>query len=179
MALTVDDFADVQSALWKAKDKWFNIGLRLGLKVTTLKDIDLDKGSLEEKLREMILKWLNLGQQCTWTALGEALKHHTVELPELARMIKESHESKNYFVQCMFMFRLYCSLSMQIHTICSQSGTLVDGGGSTGDGAVHDENRGVTSKEGATSADLNECDKSSGKHLKLDYAVWRKIFRGT
>jgi len=106
MALTGDDLADVQSALWEARHKWFNIGLRLGLKVTALKAIDLEKGSLGEKLREMILTWLNLGQQCTWMALAEALKHHTVELPQLARMIKGSHESKNYFVQCIFMFRL-------------------------------------------------------------------------
>ena len=108
MALTVDDFADVQSALWRAKHKWFNIGVRLGLRVDTLQAIDREKEHLEDKLTEMILRWLNLGQQCTWKALREALEHHTVDLPELARKIKtnnESHEGQNFF-SVHVMFRL-------------------------------------------------------------------------
>ena len=104
MALTVDDFADVQSALWGAKRKWFNIGIRLGLKVNTLQDIDHDKDSLEDKLTAMILCWLNLGEQCTWKALEQALKHQTVDLPELALKMKTnhgSHESESYFIHCI------------------------------------------------------------------------------
>ena len=94
MALTVDDFADVQSALWEARQKWFNIGVRLRLKVTTLKTIDCESGqNLEDKLREMILSWLKDGKMCTWRALRKALKHQTVNEPELACQIKTKYGS--------------------------------------------------------------------------------------
>ena len=105
MALTEDDFSDVQSALWKARRKWFNIGVQLGLKVSDLETINYGQGlDLEGKFREMILSWLRLGQQCTWRALRKALKHCTVNLPKLAQQIKTnngSDESQNCFVQCM------------------------------------------------------------------------------
>ena len=112
MALTVDDFADVQSALWGARSKWYNIGVRLQIKVAVLEAIDCEAGlDLEGKFVRMIISWLECGQRCTWRALRKALKHHTVDLPELARLIKtnyRSDESQNYFVQCMYVFRLYC-----------------------------------------------------------------------
>ena len=110
MALTVDDFADVQSALWEARSKWFNIGVQLRVKVTDLKAIDCEPGlDLEGKFRKMILSWLEHGQRCTWAALREVLMHKTVDLPELAWQIKTNHgsdESQNSFVQCMYAFRL-------------------------------------------------------------------------
>jgi len=123
MALTVDDFADVQSALWGARHKWFNIGIRLRLKVTDLEAIDDELGlDLEGKFVRMILSWLESGEKCTWRALREALTHHIVNLPVLAREIRTefgSNESQNQFVQCMCVFRLSCLLSMQMHTVCS------------------------------------------------------------
>ena len=52
---------------------------------------------------------------------------------------------------------------MQLHTVCSQSCTLVVGGDeSTDDGAVHDAGGDVTLKENATSAGFKECKESSG-----------------
>ena len=98
MALTQDDFSDVHSVLWEARSKWFNIGLQLQLKVTALKAIDEEQERLEDKLREMILSWLQHGQRCTWRALRKALRHHTVDLPQLAQQIKTkygSNESQN------------------------------------------------------------------------------------
>ena len=59
MALTVEDFADVQSALWDARSQWFNIGVRLQLKVPDLKAIDRELGlDLEDKFAKMIISWL-------------------------------------------------------------------------------------------------------------------------
>ena len=99
MALTVDDFADVQSVLWKARSKWFSIGVRLQLNVTDLEAINREQGlDLEDKFVKMILSWLESGKRCTWKALREALKHHTVNLPELAQQIETnygSNESQN------------------------------------------------------------------------------------
>lgn len=94
MALTEDDFADVQSALWEAKHKWFNIGVQLGLKVSALKAIDREQGlNFEDKLKEMIISWLEKGKMCTWRALRKALKHKTVNKPELAQNIKTNYGS--------------------------------------------------------------------------------------
>ena len=110
MALTEDDLGDVQSALWEARRKWFNIGLQLRLKVSDLETIDSEQGlDLEDKFRKMILSWLRLGQQCTWRELRKALKHHTIDLPKLAQWIKTnngSDESQSTFVQCMYVFQL-------------------------------------------------------------------------
>ena len=161
MALTVNDFADVQSALWEARRKWFNIGVRLRLKVTDLEAIDHELGQdLEGKFVRMILSWLVSGEKCTWRALRETLKHHTVSLPVLAREIKTefgSNESQSHFVQCMYVFRLSCLLSMQMHAVCSLSGTLV------GDDESADNNTStdVSVKENVTRAEY------SGKYLIL------------
>ena len=95
MALTVDDFADVQSALWEARSQWFYIGVRLRLKITDLKTIARDPGlHLEDRFVRMILSWLERGQRCTWRALCRALKHHTVNLRELALRIKTNYGSE-------------------------------------------------------------------------------------
>ena len=170
MALTVDDFADVQSALWEARHKWFSIGVRLRLKVPDLEAIDHELGlDLEGKFVRMILSWLESGQTCTWRALREALEHHIINLPVLAREIKTnfgSNESQSHFVQCMYVFRLSCLLSMQMHAVCSLSGTLV------GDDESADNNTStdVTVKENASSAEY------SGKHLILYYTFsWTSL----
>ena len=158
MALTVDNFADVQSALWEARHKWFSIGVRLQLKVADLEAIDRELGlDLEGKFMRMVLSWLESGQTCTWRALKEALDHHIINLPVLARDIKTnfgSNESQSHFVQCMNVFRLSCLLSMQI---CSLSGTLVG----DDESADNDTSADVTVKENVSSAEY------SGKHLIL------------
>lgn len=109
MALTTDDFADVQSALWKAHSKWYNIGVRLQLSITDLDAIDHESRlDLDGKFRRMITSWLECGQRRTWRALGEALTYHTVNLPELAQQIANygSNKSQNYSVQYMYVFWL-------------------------------------------------------------------------
>ena len=117
MALTVDNFADVQSALWEARHKWFSIGVRLQLKVADLEATDRELGlDLEGKCMRMILSWLESGQTCTWRVLREVLEHHIINLPVLAREIKTnfgSNEGQSHFVQCMYVFRLSCLLSIQ------------------------------------------------------------------
>ena len=45
---------------------------------------------------------------------------------------------------------------------------LVGGAETADDGAVHDD---VTLEESAMSADLKECEESSGKHLRLTYII--------
>ena len=101
MALTIDDFADVQSAIWAARSKWYNIGVQLRLSVPDLQAIDNEPGlDLESKFRKMIISWLERGQRCTWRALRETLKHHAVNLPGLAQQLETNcglDKSKNSF----------------------------------------------------------------------------------
>ena len=161
MALTEENFPDVLSALWVARERWFFIGTQLRLKVADLTAIKHESGpNLENKLVNMILSWLRSGENCTWRALIEALKHQTVNFPVLAKEIETkfgSNESENYFVQCI---KLWYLLSMQMDTVCFQTGILVHVGGN--ECADNDTSTDVTSKESATSTDLNE---SSDKHL--------------
>lgn len=114
MALTVENFADVQFALWEARSHWFNIGVRLGLKVTDLMAIDHEQGlNLEGKFARMILSWLQCGEKCTWRKLRKALKHCTVNLPELAWQIKTNHGSKES-QSCLYLVHICVLLANNI-----------------------------------------------------------------
>ena len=55
--LTEDDYPDVFDALWAARAKWYNIGLRFRIKASDLDTIDME-GDAEVKLRKMLSKWL-------------------------------------------------------------------------------------------------------------------------
>ena len=83
--LAVDDFADVQEALWEARSKWHNIGTRLKLGVFELDCINAEQGfGLEEKFNLMIKTRLKKMEPCTWGDLHEALIHPTVDMPSVA-----------------------------------------------------------------------------------------------
>ena len=87
--MDIDDFRDVQEAIWEARPKWHNIGVRLKLKVSDLDAIDAESGiDLEEKFNRMIKSWLKRIESCTWIDLCEALKHPTVAMPNVADKVK-------------------------------------------------------------------------------------------
>ena len=51
----MNDFAQVQEALWEARVKWKNIGIRLKLEVSDLDCIDAEPGiGIDEKFNRMI-----------------------------------------------------------------------------------------------------------------------------
>ena len=86
--MDIDDFAEVQEALWEARFKWYNIGIRLKLKVPDLNCIKFEPGiDLEEKFNRMINSWLNMGESCTWPTLCGALTHPTVAMPNVAEEV--------------------------------------------------------------------------------------------
>ena len=84
--LTIDDFYDVQSELWRARQKWYNLGVRLGISIDELEVIN-QKSSVESKLNAVIISWLNKGNNCTWKSICDALRHHTVAMEALANKI--------------------------------------------------------------------------------------------
>ena len=81
----IDDFAQVQEALWKARSKWENIGTRLKLEVHELENIDAEGGmSVDKKFNLMIKTRLKKFEPCTWRDLYDALNHPTVDMPDVA-----------------------------------------------------------------------------------------------
>ena len=81
----IDDFAQVQEALWKARSKWENIGTRLKLDVHELENIDAEGGmSVDKKFNLMIKARLKKLEPCTWRDLYDALNHPTVDMPDVA-----------------------------------------------------------------------------------------------
>ena len=81
----IDDFAQVQEALWRARSKWENIGTRLKLDVHELESIDAEGGmSVDKKFNLMIKTRLKKLEPCTWRDLYDALNHPTVDMPDVA-----------------------------------------------------------------------------------------------
>ena len=85
LQLSIHDFAKVQEALWEARAKWHNIGIRLNLGVFELDCINAEPGfGLEEKFNLMIKTRLKKSEPCTWRELYDALNHPTVDMPSVA-----------------------------------------------------------------------------------------------
>ena len=87
--LSIRDFAKVQEALWDARSKWHNIGIRLNLGVLEIKNINAEPGfGLEEKFNLMIETRLKKSEPCTWRELYDALNHPTVDMASVADNFK-------------------------------------------------------------------------------------------
>ena len=77
----IEDFAEVQEALWAARSKWDNIGTRLKLDVHELEKIEAEGGmGLDMKFNLMIMTKLKKIEPCTWRDLYDALIHPTVAM---------------------------------------------------------------------------------------------------
>ena len=93
--LGIDDFGDVQIALWRARSKWYNIGVRLKMDLTDLDVIDKERGlEIEDKFNRMVQSWLKTTQPCTWKVLYEALRDPTVDMSIVADTL-----SVNYIIK--------------------------------------------------------------------------------
>ena len=84
--MTIDNFAEVQEAMWSARKKWYNIGVRFKVGVLDLDVIDKES-DIETKFNEVIKTWLNRGVNCTWQTICDVLKHSTVDMEGLANNI--------------------------------------------------------------------------------------------
>ena len=87
--LTIEDLRTVQSAVWEARPKWYNLGLQLDI---TVADLDAIKGrnlkNADECLTELFHLWLRrVDPQPTWGAIEKALRSPTVNLSQLAAKI--------------------------------------------------------------------------------------------
>ena len=90
MELKEEDLSDVQDELWEARSKWYNIGLRLGIPPSDLDVIKKDGDDTEAWFRNMLLKWLRKGKNCTWEALIKALSSPSVGQTMLAESVQQN-----------------------------------------------------------------------------------------
>ena len=73
--------------------EWFQLGLALGLREPTLKEIDQDKRSIEERKREMLAQWLNQvdNSKPTNVSLEAALIKPTVKCRAVADKVHKHY----------------------------------------------------------------------------------------
>ena len=83
------------AALWDARDRWFDIGARFGIKVPDL-EVIRNEDDVDERFRRMIIAWLKAGKNCNWKQVCEALSHHTVGMHQMAEKLRDSQEDKAY-----------------------------------------------------------------------------------
>lgn len=87
--LDIDDLAEVQEALWEARSKWYNIGIRLKVKDSDLECINAVSGiEVGEKFTQMLRTRLKMLEPVTWEELCDTLNHLIVNEPTLARKVK-------------------------------------------------------------------------------------------
>ena len=77
----------------RSVNKWFNLGLALGLKQPTLQSVK-DQHKPSDHKREMLTKWLNQVDGChpSWKALVEALRSSYVQSNAVANKIEKTHK---------------------------------------------------------------------------------------
>ena len=91
--LSINDLGVVIEAVWEARSKWYNIGLKLGISPGTLDAIKGANQNPDECFTDMIKDWLNNGKpRPTWAAMTEALESRMVGYGDLAKKLVVSHK---------------------------------------------------------------------------------------
>ena len=88
--LSLDDLAKIIEDVHDAVDKWHNIGIQLGLHESELKSIESNYPRQNDRLREMICKWLQ-NKVATWGKMVRALKSRTVGEGYLAEQLESKY----------------------------------------------------------------------------------------
>ena len=84
------DLNTVQDALQSVAQKWYTLGLQLGLSGTTLHAVESETGKELSYLSEMLKLWLEREDpRPSWRALIEALKNNNET--ELANRLQEQY----------------------------------------------------------------------------------------
>ena len=87
--LTINDLGDVLEAVWEARSKWYNIGLKLGTSAGSLDSVSLaGRDNPDLCVTAMIKDWLNNSKlRPTWAAVTKALKSPMVGYGHLAEQL--------------------------------------------------------------------------------------------
>lgn len=92
-SLTPEDLKNVRNFTFSAREKWFDIGLELGIPQEDLKCIKNDyPQSSKSQFREMLIIWLKMvNPKPTWRALIKALQHPSVREEGLADTLRQKY----------------------------------------------------------------------------------------
>ena len=119
LGLGIKDLASVLKATWKARVKWYNIGLELDMDPGTLDVIKRDSDSTDERFRAMLGTWLKMVEpKPTWGALAEALRSPTVGYEHLAEQMQVLPGKLMFVDACKVLLYGVCTF---------QGGTIVIG----------------------------------------------------
>ena len=75
--------------MWPARTKWYFIGVRFNIQASQLDVIERNDSDIDSQFRNMIKKWLDIGEGCTWRAVYDALRDSTVNHNATAEELKE------------------------------------------------------------------------------------------
>ena len=90
----IDDLDEVLTMLEPVNERWKELGLALGLKDATLRQINAENpGNIRECKLQMLRSWLQWRDDCkatcNWSSLTEALRKPTVNHKPIAEAIQE------------------------------------------------------------------------------------------
>ena len=94
----MDDLGDVYTKLFDARNKWFDIGLALNTKFSTLESIESDNS---DRLRWMLAHRIQSGGPLTWADLCNCLKHPIVGRRDLADEIYQGLVEVIFISKCL------------------------------------------------------------------------------
>ena len=89
--LDITDLDEIQESIKEIVD-WKDLGLKLGLYLSTLEEIELDHNRVKNRKREMLAAWLRRednSKDRTWSTLVDAV--HKMNHHSLAEEITEQH----------------------------------------------------------------------------------------
>ena len=90
--LSVDDLVVLLEELYNARANWYNIGMKLGVSVGTLKAIEKQYSDPSDCLRETLTTWLkSCSPPPTWSKVVEALNSNAVGEGSLATNLKRKY----------------------------------------------------------------------------------------
>ncbi len=91
-ALVAEDLGKVYEELYEARVQWKNIGLKLGLTLSTLYSIETHRHYKNEpSCQDMLNEWLTNGKNTNWSTLAEALESPMVGYPNIASAIQTKY----------------------------------------------------------------------------------------
>ena len=85
------DLRSITNEFGSVIDKWFQIGVQLGINESKLRQIESDYHTLDRRFSEMISFWLNGNTQVpvTWMSLVQVLESRFVSEKGLANQLRE------------------------------------------------------------------------------------------
>ena len=99
--LEVEDLSLVHYELYDARSKWYDLGMKLGLKVDVLARINccmswlvmrrFSMRSSSDCLREVLQHWLQSSPCPTWEDVCAALRSYSVREYQLAQQLEETY----------------------------------------------------------------------------------------